>query len=83
MATDVDAVYRDFGTPEQRAIGHTTPIGARGAGPSGRVDGPQGRGGVDFVRRTGKRAAIGTLAELRGVIAGTAGTQVEPEAATQ
>ena len=25
MATDVDAVYRDWGTPDQAAIGHATP----------------------------------------------------------
>ena len=45
MATDVDAVYTGWGTPEQRAIGHTTPSALDGAGPAGRVDGAQGRGG--------------------------------------
>jgi carbamate kinase len=83
MATDVDAVYTGFGTPEQRAIGHTTPSALEALDlPAGSM-GPKVDAATGFVRSTGRRAAIGTLAELRGVIAGTAGTQVEPEAAPQ
>ena len=32
----------------------------------------------EFVRSTGRRAAIGSLAEVFEVIAGTKGTQVQP-----
>ena len=82
MATDVDAVYTGFGTPEQQAIGHTTPSALEALDlPAGSM-GPKVDAATGFVRSTGKRAAIGTLAELRGVIAGTAGTQVEAEAAS-
>ena len=82
MATDVDAVYTGFGTPEQQAIGHTTPSALDALDlPAGSM-GPKVDAATGFVRSTGKRAAIGTLAELRGVIAGTAGTQVEAEAAS-
>ena len=74
MATDVDAVYRDWGTPEQagdRASRRRRAIAALSL-PAG-LDGPQGRGRrPTSSQRTGKRAAIGTLAELRVVVAGDA-----------
>ncbi|HEY7023506.1 MAG TPA: carbamate kinase [Candidatus Limnocylindrales bacterium] len=76
MATDVDAVYTDFGTPDQKAIGHTTPNDVRALKlPAGSM-GPKVEAAVAFVEKTGKRAAIGTLAQLRGVVAGDMGTQV-------
>jgi carbamate kinase len=76
MATDVDAVYTDFGTPNQKAIGRTTPDEVRALDlPSGSM-GPKVEAAVAFVEKTGKRAAIGTLAQLRGVVAGDMGTQV-------
>ena len=65
MATDVDAVYLDWGKPEQRAIGITTPSGVAALSlPAGSM-GPKVEAAADFVQRTGKRAAIGTLGELR------------------
>jgi carbamate kinase len=80
MATDVDAVYVGFGTPDQEAIGHTTPSGIADMKlPAGSM-GPKVEAAVTFVRETGKRAAIGTLADLREVVAGTKGTQIEPDA---
>jgi carbamate kinase len=82
MATDVDAVYTDFGTPQQKAIGHTTPAGIADMKlPAGSM-GPKVEAAVGFVRETGNRAAIGTLADLREVVAGTKGTQIEPDAGT-
>jgi carbamate kinase len=80
MATDVDAVYTDFGTPQQKAIGHTTPAGIADMKlPAGSM-GPKVEAAVGFVRETGNRAAIGTLADLREVVAGTKGTQIAPDA---
>src|SRR5690242_9020535 len=62
MATDVDAVYLDWGKPEQRAIGITSPSDVDSlALPAGSM-GPKVEAAASFVRRTGKRAAIGTLA---------------------
>src|SRR3954447_22411982 len=73
MATDVDAVYTDFGTPQQKPIGHATPAElADMTLPAGSM-GPKVEAAVGFVRETGKRAAIGTLADLREVVAGTKG----------
>ena len=40
--------------------------------------GPKVEAAVDFVRRTGKRAAIGTLADVGELVAGTRGTSVVP-----
>ena len=56
MATDVDAVYRDFGTPNQTALGRATPDEIARPGPAGRLDGPEGRG-RDRVRRAHRQAA--------------------------
>jgi carbamate kinase len=82
MATDVDAIYTDFGKPGQKAIGHTTPSDLESMKlPAGSM-GPKAEAAMDFVRATGNRAAIGTLSELRDVVAGTRGTQIEPDAAT-
>jgi carbamate kinase len=79
MATDVDAVYLDWGKPEQRAIGITSPSDVDTlALPAGSM-GPKVEAAASFVRRTGKRAAIGTLAELQGVVAWTHGTRLEPD----
>jgi carbamate kinase len=76
MATDVDAVYIDFGTPEQRAIGRTSTSEVISLDlPAGSM-GPKVEAAVSFVEKTGKRAAIGTLAELRGLVTGDMGTQV-------
>lgn len=76
MATDVDGVYLDFGTPQQRRLGKvtTTELGSQGfaAGSMG----PKVEAAIDFAQKTGKRAAIGTLAEIGGVVAGTYGTSV-------
>ena len=80
MATDVDAVYLDWGKPEQRAIGITTPSGVAALSlPAGSM-GPKVEAAAGFVQRTGKRAAIGTLGELQGVVAWTHGTRFEPDA---
>jgi len=34
---------------------------------------------MEFVEASGKRAAIGTLADIEKIVAGTAGTIVEPD----
>ena len=82
MATDVDAIYRDWGTPAQAAIGRTTPSELDALPlPAGSM-GPKAEAAMRFVRRTGRRSAIGTLAELGGVVAWERGTRIEPDAGT-
>lgn len=78
MATDVPAVYRDFGTPQQTAIERATASELGAATFAAGSMGPKVEAAVDFVRRTGKRATIGTLADLEALVAGTRGTNVVP-----
>jgi carbamate kinase len=78
MATDVDAVYRDFGTPDQVAVRHATPDEIRDMDlPAGSM-GPKVEAAIAFAEHTGKAAAIGRLAEIGQVIAGERGTRIEP-----
>jgi carbamate kinase len=78
MATDVEAVYVDYGTPQQRPLTTTSPAElARLPLPAGSMA-PKAQAAAQFVNRTGRPAAIGTLAQLRGVIAGEQGTRVAP-----
>lgn len=76
LATDVDGVYADWGTSQQRMLERVTPEEVRAYGfPSGSM-GPKVEACARFVETTGKRAAIGALHELEGLVNGTAGTQV-------
>ena len=79
LATDVDAVYADFGTPDQRAVLRATPGGLRaGSYPAGSM-GPKVEAACRFVETTGGRAAIGSLAQVSEMLDGSAGTQVYPD----
>src|SRR3954453_21445752 len=56
MATDVDAVYTGFGTPEQAPIRRTTPADVEHMNlPAGSM-GPKVEAAVNFAEKTGKRA---------------------------
>jgi len=80
LATDVDAVYLDWGGPAPRAVTGASPAWLREqAFPEGSM-GPKVDAVCAFVERTGGRAAIGRLEDLAALVAGTAGTQVRPEA---
>jgi carbamate kinase len=75
MATDVDGVYRDWGTPEQARIDRVTPDELRDHGfPAGSM-GPKVDAALEFTA-TGQRAVIGALADIDGMVAGTAGTNI-------
>jgi carbamate kinase len=78
MATDVDVVYADWGTPHQRPLEAVTADDLRDVSfPAGSM-GPKVKAAVQFVDRTGRRAAIGALEEIETVVAGRAGTQILP-----
>ncbi len=77
LATDVDAVYAEWGTPAQRALGRVTPAALRELDFAAGSMGPKVEAVCRFVERTGGRAAIGRLGDLSGLTAGSAGTQVE------
>ena len=76
MATDVDGVYADFGTPQQRRLEKVTPDELRAYEFPGGSMGPKIDAAIRFVERTGKRAAIGALADIEQIVEGKAGTQI-------
>jgi carbamate kinase len=87
ILTDVDAVYADWGTPEQRPLARLTTeeavamdrAGAFGEGSMA----PKIRAAVDFAKRTRGRAIITALNRGRDAVRGEAGTTItatsEPE----
>lgn len=76
MATAADAVYLGWGTPGARPLRHATPAElARHVFAEGSM-GPKVEAACEFVSRTGKRAVIGALEQLEGMVEGVSGTQV-------
>jgi carbamate kinase len=79
MLTDAEAVYVDWGKPSQKAIRRATPEALSKMSFAAGSMGPKVDAACRFVRATGKRAAIGELAALSNIIAGTAGTTITPD----
>ena len=76
IATDVDAVYSDWGTPDQRAIRRASPSElAELELPEGSM-GPKVRAACMFAERTGGIAAIGSINDTAALLRGEAGTTV-------
>jgi carbamate kinase len=76
MATDVDAVYADWGTPQQQMLSRVTVGELRQREfPAGSM-GPKVEAACRFVEATGGRAAIGALTQIQQIVDGDAGTQV-------
>jgi carbamate kinase len=78
MVTDVDGVYVDWGTPQQRKLDRVTPEELRSQDFAAGSMGPKVEAAVRFVEHTGKRAAIGGLEGIEGIVDGSGGTQVVP-----
>jgi carbamate kinase len=76
MATDVDGVYSRWGTDDQRMLERVTPSELRAFDFAAGSMGPKVEAAIRFVERTGKRAAIGGLADIEAIVDGGAGTQV-------
>jgi carbamate kinase len=83
LATDVEAVFVDWGTPEQRALRDTTPAELRAHDFAAGSMGPKVEAVCRFVEGGGTRAAIGSLEQLEQLVAGSAGTQVTAEPSTR
>ena len=75
MATDADGVYLNWGTDSAEKILTTTPDEIEKHEFEEGSMGPKVEAACDFVRRTGQRAVIGSLADLPAMVAGNAGTQ--------
>jgi carbamate kinase len=78
MVTDVDGVYVNWGTPDQRKLDRVTPSDLQGHEFAAGSMGPKVEAAVRFVENTGKRAAIGGLEQIEEIVDGSAGTQVLP-----
>jgi carbamate kinase len=80
IATDVDAVYLDWGTPSQRAVVRTHPDALDpGLFPAGSM-GPKVEAAAQFARASGRTAVIGSLDQLSSILAGDGGTRISVQA---
>jgi len=79
MATDAQAVFVGFGTPQQRAIVAADPDALLGQYRAEFAAGsmlPKVIAACDFAKSAGKPAVIGALSDIDAMLAGTAGTRV-------
>jgi carbamate kinase len=79
MLTDVDYVYTDYGTPQQRAIRAAHPDAIENLSFESGSMGPKVQGACRFVRETGRRSAIGRLRHLTEIVDGHSGTLISNE----
>ena len=80
IVTDVDAVYDEWGKPEQRAIRRATPEALGGAEFAAGSMGPKVKAACQFVERTGGLAVIGSSDDTPALLRGEAGTVVTRDA---
>jgi carbamate kinase len=81
IVTDVDAVYSDWGTPDQKAIRRASPHALEHSEFAEGSMGPKVRAACMFVEQTGGFAAIGSIEDAQQLLRGEAGTVVAPDAA--
>ncbi len=78
MLTDVPAVYEDYGTLDARPIHCATPTTLYSQSFAAGSMGPKVEAACRFVARTGRRAAIGALADAPALVDGRSGTLIVP-----
>ena len=79
MATDADAVFTDWGKPNQKAIYKASPEAmSQFSFPAGSM-GPKVDAACKFARATGKAAAIGSLADIPEIVKHKRGTIISPD----
>jgi carbamate kinase len=79
IVTDVDAVYADWGTPEQQPIRSATPEQLGASEFAAGSMGPKVKAACWFAEQTGGFAAIGSIADTQALLRGQAGTRVAVE----
>jgi len=83
VLTDVDGVYRDFGTPDARRIEGMSVAEARALLASGELGvgsmAPKVEAAVAFVEGGGERAVIAELRHAREALMGGEGTEILPD----
>jgi carbamate kinase len=81
LLTDVEAVQRDWGQPNERPINRAEPSELRSLHFAASSMGPKVEAACRFTEATGRRTAIGALSEALQIARGAAGTQVVAAAA--
>jgi carbamate kinase len=81
IVTDVDAVYSDWGTPDQRAIRRASPQALADSEFAAGSMGPKVRAACLFVEQTGGLAVIGAIDNTPALLRGEAGTVVATDVA--
>ncbi len=76
MLTDVEAVFRNWGEPDQAAISEITPDALDGLSFAVGSMGPKITAACDFVRSGGTMAGIGRLQDAGAIVDGRVGTRV-------
>ncbi|MCW2243111.1 carbamate kinase [Azospirillum canadense] len=77
MATDAEAVFLGWGTPEARAIHRASPEAmGQHTFPAGSM-GPKVDAACRFAMTTGRTAAIGALADIPAIVRGEKGTLID------
>jgi carbamate kinase len=79
IATDVAGVFINWGQADARCLASTTPQELESHRYAAGSMAPKVEAAVSFVRATGRRAVIGPLDRIEALLAGTAGTQVQPD----
>jgi carbamate kinase len=77
IATDVDAVYLDWGTPQQAAVAAASPEALHAYGFAAGSMGPKVSAAASVATATGRPAVIGALGDLTAMLDGSAGTRVD------
>jgi carbamate kinase len=80
LATDIDRIYLDFGTPMARGLDEVTVhdlrrYAAAGQFPAGSM-GPKVEAVLRFVDRLGREAVVTSFGQMRAALAGRAGTRI-------
>src|SRR6478609_4208689 len=68
IATDVDAVYIDWGKPSQKSIARAHPDALEAMNFAAGSMGPKVQAACEFARASGKTAAIGALADIEAIV---------------
>ncbi len=80
IATDAPAVYLDYGTSTQREVATASPDAISAYDFAEGSMGPKVEAACEFARSApGRFAAIGALADIRGILAGTHGTRISTD----
>ena len=80
IATAVEGVYENYGTPNEALIRRTSPQQLEKFEFASGSMAPKVDAACRFVRESGNKAVIGSLENIREIIDGIAGTIIEPDA---